>query len=257
MTEKEQSELDQDIGLASNVQQLLFPKSSPVCSWCCIGVKNRMAKGLGGDYFDFITMPDGCQTLFVGDVTGHGLSASVIMSLIYGFIHRATLEDCAPQKTVCNINSFLRSFARRSERLDHYFSSTLFFATIEPETLEMVYLNCGQVPPLIRRSDKLIRLESTGPPLGFFDDPELKSARFQFKQGDRILLYTDGVVEATNRAEEQFGEKRLADILLATDSDHMEFLDHLFDKMAEFGTNAPPDDDCTAIVIDFHGNFWG
>ena len=85
-----------DVDLASSVQQLLFPKSSPVCSWCCIGVKNRMANGLGGDYFDFITMPDDCQTLLVGDVTGHGLSASVVMSLIYGFIHRAALESCSP-----------------------------------------------------------------------------------------------------------------------------------------------------------------
>lgn len=255
MTEMKQNDFDQDVDLASSVQQLLFPKSSPVCSWCCIGVKNRMANGLGGDYFDFITMPDDCQTLFVGDVTGHGLSASVVMSLIYGFVHRATLENCAPQQTVCNINRLLRTFARRSERLDHFFSSTLFFATIEPETREMSYLNCGQVPPLIRRGSELFRLQATGPPLGFFDDPELEPGQFQFQQGDRFLLYTDGIVEASNRAGKQFGDKGLSDVLLDSDSDHMELLDHLFERMAAFGTSDPPADDCTAIVIDFHGNF--
>lgn len=255
MTEEELNNFHQDIDLASNVQQLLFPKSSPVCSWCCIGVKNQMAQGLGGDYFDFITMPDDCQTLFVGDVTGHGLTASIVMSLIYGFIHRSTLENCAPQKTACNINHLLHSFAQRSERLDHHFSSTLFFATINPETLDMSYINCGQVPPLIRRGSQLFRLEPTGPPLGFFPDPELESGRFKFERGDRFLLYTDGIVEANNQAGEQFSDKELSDVLLSSDGDHMEFLDHLFDRMAAFGTSDPPEDDCTAIVIDFHGNF--
>src|SRR5512133_1698698 len=63
---------DPDLDLAEKIQQLLLPKSSPSCTWCCIGVKNRMAARLGGDYFDFITMPDECQSLFIGDVTRHG-----------------------------------------------------------------------------------------------------------------------------------------------------------------------------------------
>ena len=73
--------LAEDLDLAGQVQRLLFPKSSPICDWNCIGVKNRMARSLGGDYFDFITMPDNCQIVFIGDVTGHGLHASVVMSL--------------------------------------------------------------------------------------------------------------------------------------------------------------------------------
>jgi len=253
MTEMMRSGFDQDVDLASSVQQLLFPKSSPVCNWCCIGVKNQMAQGLGGDYFDFITMPDDCQTLFVGDVTGHGLSASVVMSLIYGFVHRSILNGCNPQRTVNNINRLLRSFARRSELLDHLFSSTLFFAVIEPETFDMVYLNCGQVPPMVKRGSELYKLGATSPPLGFFDDAELVAEHFQFKRGDRILIYTDGIVEASNREGEQFGVERLSQFLLDSDGDHMEFLDHLFDSIADFGTFDPPDDDCTAIVIDFHG----
>ncbi|MFZ2949226.1 MAG: SpoIIE family protein phosphatase [Desulfuromonadaceae bacterium] len=113
-----------DLDLAEKIQQLLLPKSSPVCTWCCIGVKNRMAAGLGGDYFDFITMPDECQSLFLGDVTGHGLHASVVMSLIYGYIHRAALGTCAPLDLMQQVNTFLVDFSRRSQTIDQYFSSS-------------------------------------------------------------------------------------------------------------------------------------
>ena len=137
-----------ELDLAEKVQQLLLPKSSPVCTWCCIGVKNRMAAGLGGDYFDFITMPDECQSLFIGDVTGHGLHASVVMSLIYGFIHRAALGTCAPLELMQQVNEFLVDFSRRSQTIDQYFSSSLFYGIINPGTLNMHYVNAGHVPAL-------------------------------------------------------------------------------------------------------------
>jgi len=244
--------LNEDINLASGVQQLLFPRSSPVCDWCCIGVKNQMAAGLGGDYFDFIRMPDGCQTLFLGDVTGHGLHASVVMSLIYGFIHRATSNECDPLAVVTGINDFLRNFARRSQKLDHFFSTTLFFATIDPQSLRMHYINCGQVAPLIRRDRQLIRLEPTSPPLGFFEQPEIGQASFQFDYEDRLLLYTDGISEAVNRAGRQFGADGVEKALLELEGDHLELLDMAFARLSEFGCVMPPQDDCTAIVLDFH-----
>src|SRR6185369_445332 len=141
--------------------------------WCCIGVKNRMAGILGGDYFDFITMPDGCQTIFVGDVTGHGLHASVVMSLIYGFIHHATLGSCDPCRLVEEVNTFLLRFSRRSQIVDQYFSSTLFFGIIDPTALTMRYVNAGHVPGLVRRGDKILELPTTATPVGYFESPKI------------------------------------------------------------------------------------
>lgn len=244
-----------DVDLASEVQQLLFPKSSPVCSWCCIGVKNRMARGLGGDYFEFITLPDECQVVFVGDVTGHGLHASVVMSLLYGFIHEAAAKGCEPRETVAQANGFLRSFAKRSEELDHYFSTTLFFSIIDPATLEMHYVNAGHVAPLVRRGDRIHCLETTASPLGFFDGPELEMRSFRFERGDRLLLYTDGLTEAFNDRGQVFGRERLEEVLLSHQGDHLEFLEALFQSLRAFGASEPPEDDCTAIVIDLHGPF--
>jgi len=244
---------DLDIDLARGVQQLLFPKSSPVCNWCCIGVKNRMAKGVGGDFFDFITLPDGCQMVFVGDVTGHGLQAAVVMALLYGYLHRAAVEDCDPLRVALEVNEFLRSFADRSRRLDHFFSTTLFCSVINPDTLQMHYLNAGHVPPLVRSGRGLLELPSTGPPLGFFAHPELEVKRFDFERHDRLLLYTDGIVEAFNQQGVAFGRQRLGELVLQQQGDHLELLDAIHDRLRAFGASDPPQDDCTAIAIDFNG----
>ena len=242
-----------ELELAVKVQQLLLPKSSPVCTWCCIGVKNRMATGLGGDYFDFITMPDDCQSLFIGDVTGHGLHASVVMSLIYGFIHRATMAGCAPFDLVQQVNRFLIDFSRRSATIDQYFSSTLFYGIIAPTSLTMHYVNAGHVPGLVLRDGIVNELGSTGQPVGFFEAPEMHLQTFRFARGDRLLLYTDGIIEAANGDGELFGLQRLQELLrVHGESDYQEFLNILFQALAAFGVADPPEDDCSAIVIDFH-----
>lgn len=241
-----------DLDLASEVQQLLFPKGSPLCNWCCIGVKNRMARGVGGDYFDFIRLADGCQVVFLGDVTGHGLQASVVMSLLYGFIHRGTSENCDPLDMASRVNDFLFSFARRSRRLDYFFSTTLFYAVIDPVSLEMRYVNSGQVTPLVRSGHRIMRLGVTGQPLGYFERPDVAVARFRFQRGDRFLLYTDGMVEAVNPKGRVFGMKGLERLLKHHKGDQLDFLEYLYRSLEKFGAPDPPQDDCTAIAIDFH-----
>lgn len=243
-----------ELDLAEKVQQLLLPKSSPLCTWCCIGVKNRMAAGLGGDYFDFIPMPDECLSLFIGDVTGHGLHASVVMSLIYGFIHRAAMGPCNPLELVQQINNFLIDFSRRSQTIDQYFSSSLFYSIICPETLNMHYVNAGHVPGLVLRDGVVTELLSTGPPVGFFETPEMHLQTFSLAKNDRLLLHTDGIIETANAAGELFGLERLKKFLESTaGADYQEFLGLLFDAHLDFGVTELPVDDCSAIVVDFHG----
>lgn len=243
-----------ELELAVQVQQLLLPKSSPTCNWCCIGVKNRMAAGLGGDYFDFISMPDGCQALFIGDVTGHGLHASVVMSLIYGFIHRAAMGNCEAFELVRQVNHFLIEFSRRSATIDQYFSSSLFYGIIDPKTFSMHYVNAGHVPALVLRDGVISELSSTGPPVGFFETPEMHLQTFNFAKGDRMLLYTDGISETVDSAGCLFGIDGVKQLLRSNvEADYEEFLERAFETLAEFGTTDPPGDDCSAIVVDFHG----
>ncbi len=241
-----------DMDLAGKVQRLLLPKSSPACAWCCMGIKNRMALALGGDFYEFIPLGDGGQVVFLGDVTGHGLQASVVMALLYGYLHRASTNGVRPQQLVAEANEFLQLFARRSLRFDHYFSSTLFFGIIDRATLRMRYVNAGQVAPLVRRGDEIFSLEATASPLGYFSDLELEERVFVFEPQDRLLLYTDGLSESHNRAGDFFGTERIVRLLKEHDDTHLDFLERLFSALREFGVDDPPMDDCTAIVIDFH-----
>lgn len=243
---------DLDLELASKVQQLLFPKSSPVCSWACIGVKYRMANALGGDYFDFITLPDGCQALFVGDVTGHGVHASVVMALLYGFIHHSARDQCDPPELVRQANAFLRTFAERSVKFDHYFSSTLFYGVIDPATHQLHYVNAGHPAPMVRRGDEVLHLEVTAPPIGFFEHPEITLGCFQLQRHDRLLLFTDGITEVFDPEQQCFGRRRLGELLRRQQGDHQEFLDALYAELMVFGAQQPQSDDCTAIVLDLH-----
>lgn len=241
-----------DLNLATQVQQLLFPKSWPTCSWCCIGVRNRMARGVGGDYFDFITMPDGCQAVFLGDVTGHGLHASLVMALVYGFIHRTTRGVCRPEEMMRQLNDFLQSFAARSELYNDLFSSTLFWGIIDPQSLEMQYVNAGHPPPLVVHEGSLHQLAPTAQPLGFFDRPEVSASTFRFAPGDRMLLYTDGIVEAAGPDGRLFGTPRLQNVLLSDGRDYLETLDAIFAALSAYTGRDDVDDDCTAIMVDFH-----
>jgi serine phosphatase RsbU (regulator of sigma subunit) len=241
-----------DARLAGRVQQLLLPKSPPVCDWSCIGVRNIMADGLGGDFFDFLPTVDDCQAVMIGDVTGHGISASVVMSLLYGYIHAVVESICSPLAVAKRVNTFLKSFTARSECYDHLFSATLFFGIVEPKSLEMHYFNAGHPAPLVRRNGRLIPLEATAPPVGYFDIPESSVKSFQFRQNDRWLLYSDGITETEDAGGMLFGKERLERLLLSHDGDHLEFLDQLLGATREFSGGASPRDDCTAIAIDFH-----
>ena len=236
--------------LAGKVQALLFPKNLPVCDWCCVGVENHMATVLGGDYFDFISLEDGCQAVLIGDVTGHSLHASIVMSLVYGYLHRAVKKTCDPLATVTELNGFLRCFAQRSSVYDHFFSTTLFFGIIDPGSLSMHYVNAGHPAGLVRRNGELLKLATTGHPLGYFGHPELEEQTFRFEEGDRLLLYTDGLVDGLDTAGRAFGVSRLEGLLQSLAGDHLECLAALFFEVREHLAGLPATDDCTAIVMD-------
>ena len=241
-----------EVKLAGEVQKLLLPKGSPSCGWCCMVARSRMANVLGGDFYDFIELEDGCQVLLVGDVTGHGLHASVVMALVYGFIHRAVRDVCNPHEVVSALNKCLRTFAQRSEKLDHFFSATLFFGIVDPQSKSISYVNAGHPAGLVKRKGELLRLTATSHPVGYFDQAEFQVDSFQFAEHDRLLLYTDGVIDNCNPHGEMFGSERLDQAVRKLEGDSMAFLDGLFAEVRHYLNGQPFFDDCTAIVVDFH-----
>jgi serine phosphatase RsbU (regulator of sigma subunit) len=188
----------------------------------------------------------------IGDVVGHGPSAAVVMGLLYGYIHSKLQVVCSVHQVVDQVNTFLKLFAARSQTHDHLFSATLFFGIIDPMTLKLDYINAGHPPPLVRRGEEILALHSTTQPLGFFDVPEHSVRSVQFQKHDRWLLYTDGITETTAVDGELFGRQRLDNLLLNHQGDHLEFLDALLAEVMAFDGQDQPQDDCTAIAIDFH-----
>lgn len=243
---------DASSDLAGQVQQLLLPKSPPVCDWSCIGVRNHMAESMGGDFFDFLPTADGCQAVMIGDVVGHGASAALVMGLVYGYLHSKLQTVCSIYQAVSGLNEFLQTFATRSQTHDHLFSATIFLGIIEPQSLKLDYINAGHPPPLIRRGGQVLALDPTTQPLGFFDVQESSVQTIQFRKHDRWLLYTDGITETANAKGKLFGRQRLDELLLGHQGDHLEFLDALLEEVMAFDGSGEPQDDCTAIAIDFH-----
>ncbi|MDT8440847.1 MAG: PP2C family protein-serine/threonine phosphatase [Desulfuromonadales bacterium] len=258
MTADSRREREGRLSVATRVQQLLLPASPPACGWSCIGVRNSMAEGLGGDFYDFVPTVDGCQAVMIGDVVGHGTSAALVMGLLYGYIHSRLQTVCSVHQVVERVNAFLKSFAARTQTDDHLFSATLFFGIIDPQSLKLEYLNAGHPPPLVRRGDQVLTLDATTHPLGFFDIPESSTQIFQFQKGDRWLLYTDGMIETADVTGSLFGANRLRELLLSHNGDHLQLLDNLMTTVNRFRGSDRPDDDCTAIAIDFHrmGGAW-
>lgn len=241
-----------EVKLAGDVQNLLLPKNAPSCRWLSMAARNRMANVLGGDFYDIIELEDGCLVLFVGDVTGHGLHASVVMALVYGFMHRAVQGVCDPFEVVSALNRFLRTFAQRSERLDYFFSSTLFFGVIDPQSKIMSYINAGHPAGLVKRGEDLLRLPVTSHPVGYFEQANFQVDSFQFADQDRLLLYTDGVIDSSNSQGDMFGAERLDRAFQRQEGNHRVLLDSLFDEIRDFVEGQPLFDDCTVIVLDFH-----
>lgn len=241
-----------EVKLAGEVQNLLLPKNAPSCHSFTMTARNRMANVLGGDFYDIIELEDGCQVLFVGDVTGHGLHASVVMALVYGFIHRAVQGVCDPLEVVSALNRFLRTFAQRSERLDYFFSATLFFGVIDPQSKIMSYINAGHPAGLVKRGGVLLRLPVTSHPVGYFEQASFQVDSFQFTGQDRLLLYTDGVIDSSNSQGDMFGVERLDRAFQRLEGNPRGFLDDLFEEIQNFLEGQPLFDDCTAIVLDFN-----
>lgn len=243
----------QTAGLAYEVQRILFPKTAPECTWALIAFKYRMADEVGGDFFDLITISDECQVIILGDVTGHGVHASLVMAMLYGYIHRAFSSPCPCQTIVAQINDFLVSFAERAGLYDQLFSTTMFYGIINPRTQQMVYVNAGHPAPLIRRRGSLRSLASTSPPLGYFDSSRISTSQVSLDKSDRILFYTDGITETESPEGNLFGQERVEALLLGSSGPPGELLDGLFDALGTFAAPGGQSDDCTALVVDFFG----
>jgi serine phosphatase RsbU (regulator of sigma subunit)/catechol 2,3-dioxygenase-like lactoylglutathione lyase family enzyme len=198
-----------ELEIAKEVQARLFPRKRPVVEGLDYAGVCIQARQVGGDYYDFLDLGPKRLGLVIGDVVGKGIAAALLMANLQANLR----SQCAialdrPQDVLRAVN---RLFCENTP--DGGFA-TLFFAEYEQETGRLRYVNCGHLCALLLRGgDTLERLDATGTVLGLFEDWDCEMGERTISSGDLLALYTDGITEAFDHAEEEFGEDRLVEVL--------------------------------------------
>lgn len=200
---------EQELEIAKQVQARLFPQSVPPLRTLDYAGVCIQARHVGGDYYDFLALGPNRVGLLIGDISGKGIAAALLMAnLQANLCSQFALAREQPQLFLRSVN---QPFYENTVESAY---ATIFFADYDDRTLKLRYANCGHLSALLlRQDDTLEQLHSTGTVLGLFRDWEGPTVESQLCFGDTLALYTDGVTEACNEQGEEFGEKRLAEAL--------------------------------------------
>jgi serine phosphatase RsbU (regulator of sigma subunit)/catechol 2,3-dioxygenase-like lactoylglutathione lyase family enzyme len=199
----------QELEIAKQVQARLFPQTLPALDTLEFAGLCLPARHVGGDYYDFLQLHGNRLGLVIGDISGKGIAAALLMANLQAHVRSQcaiTLDE--PHRLLSAVNQLLCA-----NTADAAFA-TLFFAECSDATRCLRYANCGHLPALLLRvDDTLDRLSATATILGVFKDWDCQLAESRLSPGDTLVLYTDGVTESFSPADEEFGEQRLIDAL--------------------------------------------
>ena len=229
---------------AKEIQQGLLPKQIPQMPGLEISGSWRPARIVGGDYFDVFKLSESRLALCIGDVSGKGMPAALLMSNLQAIVRALASETLSPRELTEKIN---RAMFRNVT--DGKFI-TFFYALIDSRRRRLHYSNAGHnAPILVRQDGTQLRLEEGGLVLGAFQESSYQQGEVELRPGDRLVLFTDGVTEATNGKEEEFGEERLVQALLCDRPLTAEALQNrLLDQVNEF-SGGELEDDVTVLVL--------
>jgi serine phosphatase RsbU (regulator of sigma subunit) len=246
----EKQKIEQDIAVAASIQQRILPKSLPVVEGYDIAGVNIPSKSVGGDYYDCIPLADGRLALVIADVAGKGVPAALLVSSFHAYL-TAYLEAAVP----------LKELAARLNRVIAHASTedkfiTAFFALLDPASGELHSVNAGHNPVfLLRSGGTLTELSLGGIPLGMIDmDFPYQSESLVLESGDRLLLYTDGIPEATDGRQRLYEEDfPLREFVAGHVPDRASaFIAELIADVKKFTGSAPQNDDITALYLMKH-----
>ncbi|MCC6589572.1 MAG: SpoIIE family protein phosphatase [Bryobacterales bacterium] len=247
LVEVEQAErvMAKELEQAAEIQRNLLPKVSPPVLGLDVAGRSVACRSVGGDYFDYLTLPDNKLGILVGDVAGKGMSAALLMSSVQ-----------ARAQVLAEENDDLGTFLTRLNRSvaincpGNRFI-TLFGCTINPATGEFWYGNAGHNPPyLLRANGTVENLPAGGPVMGILKQVTYPAVKMQLGRGDVVVMFSDGVTEARALNDEEYGEDRLLMELQALRGQSAEHIvQAIFDSVERFMGDAPAGDDITLVVV--------
>jgi serine phosphatase RsbU (regulator of sigma subunit) len=241
--------LDHEIEIASKIQQGLLPKALPNLPHVAMSGSTLACYSVGGDCFDVIELDRGRHGFFVGDISGKGISAALLATLLQGIFFTTASTDIALTGIFSRVNRYL---CERSGG-DRY--ATVFYGVLD-QMGSFEYVNAGHVPPLIRRSSGAIeRLDLASFPVGMFPEADYESASVKLEKDDFLVIYTDGVSEAVNVKAEMFEEERLRHLLENFKGQNVEELAEVIrEGVKVFSEGAAQSDDITILVVQYKGS---
>jgi sigma-B regulation protein RsbU (phosphoserine phosphatase) len=242
--------VNREIEIAREVQERLFPQEMPEIPGATVAGHCRPALGVGGDYYDLIDLGDGRVGLAIGDVSGKGIAAALLMASLRASLRGVTLDN---PRDFAKLMDKVNRLVYEASASNRY--ATFFFASFDPRTRQLDCVNAGHNPPIVLRKaldgrTTVIRLEADGPVVGLLPFAPYTEQSITLMPGDLLLLYTDGISEAMTDDDEEWGDDRLiASAEKCLDMSAAQAMQCLFDDADAFTAGAPQHDDMTVMVL--------
>jgi sigma-B regulation protein RsbU (phosphoserine phosphatase) len=245
-------QLEGQMELARAVQGNLLPTSAARFRSAEIAADCTPASQIGGDFYDVFDLPGRELGVMLGDVSGKGVSAAPLMGFIHGAAHASSWTDSPRDHE--QASGRLNDLLYKKTAMDRFV--TLFWGYLEPRTALFRYVNAGHCPPVLFRSrtggNELVRLDEGGPVLGALAGVGYRQGSVTVADGDLMVVYSDGIVEAANTIGEEFGEAGiLSSVRNRWDGSASEIRDGILGDLAGFRDGASPHDDQTLVVVRF------
>jgi hypothetical protein len=244
----ERERVKAEIDAANRIQAALLPLDAPLMAGASVASHYRAATEIGGDYFDFLPQPTGEVGIAFGDVSGHGLTSGIVMAMAKAALLVQVDVDPSPRAVLNVLNEIVIKTAPKRIMM------TFFFGLLDPTTQQLRFSSAGHLDPYVYRAEggRLEPLSSWGFPLGVRRRDPFREHMVEFAPGDRLILYSDGLIEAVDDDGEPFGFDRFEQVL--RDAGHLtadEIKKTLLQSIRKFTRNRPPEDDQTLVVVSF------
>jgi sigma-B regulation protein RsbU (phosphoserine phosphatase) len=241
----EKQKLEEELELGRQIQLALLPKVCPKGELFEFSAFIQPARQVGGDYYDFLEIEEGQVGIAIADATGKGIPAAMLISLVHASLRAEVKNRLCPSRVMANINQLIFS-STSSEKF-----ATMFYGELDPQSRKLIYCNAGHNYPVVIHQDGRVELLDTGGLiLGAFQEAIYERGEVLLQRNDTIFFYSDGLTENFNDKDEEFGEKRVLDLLLKNRSlDPERLKEKVIEEATNFTGGIPPYDDFTIVVL--------
>ncbi|MBX7219680.1 MAG: SpoIIE family protein phosphatase [Blastocatellia bacterium] len=241
----EKRRIDEELKVASEIQLSLHPARPPrIDGYDVLGI-SFPCREIGGDYYDFIRRKNGNWMLALGDVSGKGVGAALLMSSLHAALRAQAKTDCTVETVVSEVNAYITENSPENKFL------TLFCCELDPLTGHLIYANAGHNAALLVRDNQVVEeLPAGGLPIGITVEFPYTIRENQLQPGDVLVIFSDGITESVNEEDDLFGEDRLIEVIRRNRANTASQLrDRIDEAISQFVGKAAPVDDMTMVII--------